>query len=139
MLVSARPFAAISVSVSSSAGAAGAGSVTTSASAQRPPHRTLLTNALLEVGLLHGEIGAVADLRRERTLEVLVVAAAELLVAGRPADGGLDGTHDLVVVQYELAQRRQVADGRMASRMAARHSSLLGRNEQGRTKTFDRA
>lgn len=30
------------------------------------------------------DIGVVADLRRERALEVFVAAAAELLVAGRP-------------------------------------------------------
>ena len=32
-------------------------------------------------------------------------------MAGCPVDGRLDGTHDLVVVQYELAQRCQIADG----------------------------
>lgn len=122
MLVSARPFAAVSVStislaagviiiVSSSAGAVGAGSVTTSASTQIQPHLTLFTNALSAVCVLYGEVGAVADLRQERTMEVLVAAATELLVAGRPVDGGLDGTHDLVVVQYEFAHCRQVSDG----------------------------
>ena len=104
-----------------------AGSVTTSASMQRPPRRTLLTNTLLASRLLHGDMGAVADLRRERALDVLAAAAVELLVAGRPADEEA-WMAPTIWLSYNMGLHSAVRLP-MASGMAARHSSLLGRNE----------
>ena len=50
----------------------------------------------------HGEAGAVADLRGQRAVDVLVVAATEHLEAGHPADGRQNPLGELVVIDDEL-------------------------------------
>jgi hypothetical protein len=59
----------------------------------------------------HDEPGAVANLRGQRVLEVLVPAAAEHLEARHPADRRWDPPSELVVIEAELAQSHEVADG----------------------------